>query len=306
MYGLGQEVAAAFSMVWAQQGASARDSSRPASRSSPSPPGSTGRSGRRASCTPPSSSRRQQGQVAQALGGARLPYVGFAQGVYAAQRAVRDFVSETIAAARGMDGQVVRFPWLLSVRDGLAAVGRFAREVWHTVRGEDQQVTEFPFLLRIRAGLEAVGRFAGEAWAAITGRTWAVTEFPLLLTIRSAVTGTFQFVRDFAREAWQAIAGQAQDQQPRFPWLYAAADAVRGFVADVPRPGRRPRRGLERLRPETWLGTKLQTVMQLADQAKAAWADVRRVFDDKPDAQQNFSFPWIKELAADVRSFAST
>ncbi len=78
---------------------------------------------------------------------ARPAIVMFAEGLWYAARGaafVGRMARETALALRGLDGQVVEFPWLLTLRDGLFTVGRVAREAWMLVTGREAQVVEFP------------------------------------------------------------------------------------------------------------------------------------------------------------------
>ncbi|WP_375453443.1 hypothetical protein [uncultured Methylobacterium sp.] len=210
---------------------------------------------------------------------------------------------------------VAAHKWVLNLTAAGMIAGRalmstlpFFREVWSTIRGDDASVTEYPWLLKVRAGLETVGRFAKEAWSTIRGDTGAVQEFPFLLRIREGVLATFNWVRDFATEAWTAVTNGPQDKAARFPFLFKAADAVRSFVSDVRTTWTDLQNVWNGFDPETALGAKLagmiDTVNKYKDLASKAWDDLTKVFDSTPDSQQKFNFPWIANVAADLEAFA--
>lgn len=166
---------------------------------------------------------------------ARPAIVMFAEGLWYAARGaafVGRMARETALALRGLDGQVVEFPWLLTLRDGLFTVGRVAREAWMLVTGREAQVVEFPWLLTIRDRLGEAGRFAKATWSAIRGRDEGISEFPAIFRVRDVVVEAFGTAKAFATEAWAAIRGDGATY-PQFPWLFTLADQVRTFAADV-------------------------------------------------------------------------
>ena len=166
---------------------------------------------------------------------ARPAVVMFAEGLWYAARGaafVGRMARETALALRGLDGQVVEFPWLLTLRDGLFTVGRVAREAWMLVTGREAQVVEFPWLITIRDRLQEAGRFAKATWSAIRGRDEGISEFPAVFRVRDVVVEAFGTAKAFATEAWAAIRGD-NAVYPQFPWLFTLAEQVRTFAADV-------------------------------------------------------------------------
>jgi hypothetical protein len=232
--------------------------------------------------------------------------------------AVKTYAVETVAAVKGIHQQMhstaqVMIParqWIIDLVAAGFKAALFFREVWRTIRGEDQGVVRYPWLLTIRAGLETLGRFAMEVWAAVRGDTAKVQEFPILLRIRSGVLATFQYVKDFASEAWQAVTGNGVMQQSaRFPWLFSAAQAVRDFVRDV-RAGVADLQGVwSGMDPTTAIGAKFQnliaTVNYYKNEASLLWQDFTKIFDGTSNKEQDFNFGWMKDLAVSIEDISA-
>ncbi|MGW9821947.1 hypothetical protein ACUXK4_004536 [Methylorubrum extorquens] len=214
--------------------------------------------------------------------------------------ATAPFFREFWAAATGQDAKVVRFGWMLDVR-------RTAGDMWRTIRGRDDDVApNHQWMITLREGLFTTGRFAREAWAAIRGRTEQVDEFPVLLKIRDRVQGTFQWVKDFTREAWLAVTGEQAGVVQRFPWMQETRLRVTEFVTAM----RAQWADLQAVwaggDPTTALGERLanvlSTVTYYKEQASKVWEDLKHVFSGEIGADVAFNFPGIKEAAQDFEA----
>lgn len=210
------------------------------------------------------------------------------------------FFREFWAAATGQDARVVRYGWMLDVR-------RVAADMWRTVRGRDGEVApNHRWMVTIREDLFKMGRFAREAWAAVRGQTERVDEFPILLTIRTKVLDTFQWMRDFAREAWLAVTGQSAGVAPRFPWMQETRARVEEFVASMKAQWADLQAVWAGGDPSTALGQRLagviKTVTYYRDQAVKLWEDLKHVFAGEIGSDVAFNFPGLKEAAQDFQA----
>ncbi|MBI1689534.1 hypothetical protein [Methylorubrum sp. DB1722] len=111
---------------------------------------------------------------------------------------------------------------------------RFIREAYNAAIGDDAYVTEFPWLLTLRDGLATaytwISSFARSAWATVTFQDYNVdTGFAWMIVWRDKVVGVVQSVKDTWADLQQVWAAGGNEAQPTTGAGTMLAGLLKGF-----------------------------------------------------------------------------